>query len=180
MIKFISGLAARRNWLLVPLFFVVMAVNAEAMPGKSDPTAVRPASISEDMASIYGVWKGGGTASWAIYGTMTLTPTRISWKPASNNPKCSTGYRVQSEAPGFYFKDKFGDKYITTLDKNQKYRTFLLKLDPKKCTQGTMYFRFIIDEHLPGYLDYIEYRNEVMEKSGSGHFHFITPLKDKK
>jgi hypothetical protein len=150
------------------------------MPSKNDPAAVRPASISEDMASIYGVWRGGGTATWATYGIMTLTPTRISWKPVNRNPQCSTGYRVESEAPGVYFKDQLDYKYITTLDKNQKYRTFLLKLDPKKCTQGKTYIRFIVGEDVPGYLDYIEYRDEVMERSGRGHFNFVDRIKGKK
>ena len=94
--------------LISTLFFLMaLLLNTGAAAGQNNESdAIRQASISGDIASIYGVWHGGDRGTEAIYGTMTITPTKISWAPKNPDPKCSTSYSVEKETSGIIFQDQ--------------------------------------------------------------------------
>lgn len=170
--KLFFDLLASRNFLVATLLFSFALINTEAISSENDRTSVRLASISEGVTSIYGVWDGGDTATMSIYGTMIITPARVSWKPVNNNPACSTSYSVKKEISGVVFKDQADRKYMTTSEKNQQYSTFLLELNPCSCLESKKYLRFTTaaDKRLFGYLAYIAYRDGAQAVEGYGHF----------
>jgi len=162
--------------LISALFFLVaLLMNTRvAAEQNNEFNAIRQASTSGDVVSIYGVWEGGGRATEAIYGTMTITPTKISWVPKNHSPKCSTSYSVENETSGVTFRG-LHNQYVTTQEPNTRYRTSLLKLKEKTCVNRMKYIRFIVDECLQGYLEYIDY--DIQGGKGYGHFYFVNQLK---
>jgi hypothetical protein len=147
------------------------------MPGEGSDV-IRYASISEDIASVYGVWVGLGRGTEAVYGTMTIKPGKISWSNSYDKGrgyKCTTSYTVQREKPDVFFGTL--DKYLTTLDINQRYWTLLLKLDSKSCIGKTTYLRFFIDTDSEyRILKYLDYQGTPPKSMGSGSFSFSNPL----
>lgn len=165
-----------RRWMFEMLrgifLFAALAISTEAVSDEQYPDDTpRLASISGDISSIYGIWKGADTGSASVYGTMTIKSGRISWISRLGdgriNNKCSTSYQVLYDVPNTVFKT-FLDKFKTTTDTNTKYQVFLIKLK-KTCAKshGERYFRFMTRSDIPHMLEYMAYYDgHTNEESG--------------
>jgi hypothetical protein len=119
---------------------------------------------------IYGDWEGGDRATEAIFGTMTITKTRLTWKGRSpRERRCSVRYQQIPEGFGVRFKDQVGTEFVSAPD--SPFQTFLLKIDdPKRCALGNTHFRMTLREDLPAkMLNYIEHHG-LHRSIGWGHF----------
>ena len=119
---------------------------------------------------IYGDWEGGGSGTEAIFGTMRITQTHLTWKGrAPREPRCSVRYRQIPEGFGVRFKDQVGTEFVSAPD--SPFQTFLLKVeDRKRCALGITHFRMTLRLDLPGSeLNEIDYRG-LENPMGRGHF----------
>ena len=122
------------------------------------------------IEAIYGDWEGGGSATVAIFGTMTITNSHLSWQgQAQGEPRCTVAYRQIPEGFGVKFKDQLGREYVTAPD--SRFQTFLLMIDdPKRCALGITHFRMTLHERFSGrMLDEVDYRG-LDNPRGWGHF----------
>ncbi len=89
------------------------------------------ASIWAGTESIYGDWEAGGRATEAIFGTMTITKTHLSWQGKSHDkPRCTVRYQQVQEGYGVRFKDQVGTEYVSASD--SPFKTFLVRIDDRK------------------------------------------------
>ncbi len=122
------------------------------------------------IEAIYGDWDGGDSGTEAIFGTMRITKSHLSWKgKAQGEPRCTVTYKQVPEDFGVKFKDQVGHEYVTAPD--SRFQTFLLKIDGRKrCTLGITHFRMTLREVLSvSVLDEIDYRG-LGNPMGWGHF----------
>jgi hypothetical protein len=131
-----------------------------------------PAYAQEQM--LLGSWDGGDRYSMAVYGTLEVTRTQLSWGGRNRfNPKCSVGYSIEKEPPGVTFMSQTGEKFTTSPD--SKFKTYLLKLKPAKCADGFTHLRLTF-QLAPNYdyLAVVEYSG-LAKTVGNTHFHRHVP-----
>lgn len=122
------------------------------------------------IEAIYGDWEGGDSGTEAIFGSMTITKTRLTWEGRSpRERRCSVLYQQIPEGFGVKFKDQVGTEFVSGPD--SPFQTFFLKIDDRKrCALGITHFRMTLREDLPAkMLDYIEHRG-LDRSMGWGHF----------
>jgi hypothetical protein len=125
-------------------------------------------SALAETASVVGVWDGGGRAAEAIYRTLTITDTHISWPHTHNLPKCKAAYKIVLTESGDTYPDELA--IFKNLAKDRTFATVRLELEQKKCVGSLGYLQFSIPSDIPGYADVVEYdRNGKPE--GWIHFH---------
>jgi len=128
------------------------------------------------IEAIYGDWEGGDRGTEAIFGTMTITRTHLSWKGKSQREsRCTVRYKQIPEGYGVRFKDQVGTEFVSAPDSS--FQTFLLKIEgAKPCALGITHFRLTLHEDLPvPVLNDIEYRG-LNNPIGWGHY--FRPLTD--
>lgn len=128
------------------------------------------------IEAIYGDWEGGDRGTEAIFGTMTITKTHLSWKgKAPRELRCTVRYVQIPEEYGARFKDQVGNEKVSAPD--SPFQTFLLKIeDRKRCAMRITHFRLTLREDLPtSVLDEIDYR-DLDNPMGWGHF--FRPVND--
>ena len=147
---------------------VVLATSISAQAA-DEPAPVHPASVPANMDELYGTWHGGDKASDAIYGTMKIGKSSITWKGNNGAPRCTVSYRRELESYGKKFLDQTDNNYVTASGEH-RYATFLLKIKGGKCTLNITHFRLTLDREITGYLAMIEYETGT-KPVGRMHFH---------
>lgn len=122
------------------------------------------------IESIYGDWEGGGSGTEAVFGTMTITKTHLSWKgKARGEPRCTVRYEKIREGFGVRFRDQVGTEYVSASD--SPFKTFLVRIDGRKrCALGITHFRLTLHEDRPVSMDYVEYHGLTDPSVARGHF----------
>jgi len=148
-------------------FLFALAVTSCALASSEEPD--RLASVGGSTDVLYGEWTGGDTASDAIYGTMKISTSSITWKGNNRDPRCTVNYRRLPEGYGVRFRDQTDNPYLTAPG-DHRFKTYLLKIKGGKCALGLTHFRLTLDDELGGYLDMVEYKGPT-NPIGRMHFH---------
>lgn len=125
------------------------------------------------IEKLFGVWKGGGRAAEAIYGTITISKNILSWTGGNkSNPGCKTRFRVVAKESGDTYPDEFeSSRHIV---KTRKFETYKLRLNPQKCTNRLGFLQFSFPSDIKEYVNVVEYD---IDNRPIGNLHFYRQRK---
>lgn len=124
---------------------------------------------SPENSDLKGLWDGADRAARAIYGTILITDNTISWGGGKSvpNPYCKTTYSIEKEPFGVSFEDVH--RTIHVFNEKSQFKTYKLKLKPRKCVGSLAYLRFTLPFKISNYADVIEYEQNAHT---SAYIHF--------
>lgn len=124
--------------------------------------------ISSDNNDLKGLWFSDGGAQ-ASYGNILIADNVIVWGGSGSATKiyCRTAYSIEKEPFGISFKDQIGGTYI--LNEKSQFKTYKLKLKPRKCVGNLRYLRFTLPFKIPNYANVLEYEQN---NQTSGYMRF--------
>jgi hypothetical protein len=131
-----------------------------------------PAFSQEAM--LLGSWSGDDRYSAAVYGTLKITKTKLSWGGHDKiHPRCTVDYTIEGEPHGATFSNQTEQIFTTAPD--SKVKTYLLKVSAAECTGGFTHLRLTF-ELAPNYdyLAVVEYAG-LDSPVGSTHFERLPP-----
>lgn len=120
---------------------------------------------SQGIEALYGKWEAGGKAGIAIYGTMEISKSKITWKGFNPNPRCTVSYEQVPENDEAKFKDNSGH-----FQNISPFKSYLLAIHGG-CDLKITHFRLTLPNDIPNYLDMVEYCEGIDEACGYVHFY---------
>lgn len=124
-------------------------------------------AVRAEGPRLVGIWDGDDRAAEAVYKTVTITATHISWPRTRNLKACKAAYKVVFTQNGETYPD--ADPVLKNDAGARTYATTRLQIEPSPCTGSLGALQFALPSDEAGYAYVVEY-DRAGKPNGWIHF----------